>query len=466
MERDPRMQGGNITWNFLKDMVAKRLTFVRSMRQEYAASFPNPLHICVFYDVFNFSNANAETFVTSLPSCVSYCYKKVGNDKEISWATKKQPLAQKVKRGRMRAKLTHHKSQARRVHLPTMPRNLHPLVGAIDAGQWDAEAPLGRIVLVAHAALLDSGFVLCGNQASRRVPTQVGLTASTLSLRYSIPELVHPRDDTAADAAVLRLCSHGNFLILYGYLTGDGSRPSARWACIHAHYVAPVLSGDLDATARALVGDALGVRIWKALADGVGRRLFLQICARNVALLQPRFMSLPADLQASILRRLAGVSLAMVECTCAELRDLVADRELWKARYMAEHRFLFFGRRSRFASDESEILGACRSWKEKYVKSRWFWPPWPRWRYPLHALRWSMDDLRHLRLEDFRYDLYARSVSRRELDRCKRLDPTQHMIRRFQQMKSQVRVRDGDVHRRITTVHGNGRRRCNKLLQM
>jgi len=360
-------------------------------------------------------------------------------------------------RGKFVMWLTHHKSHARRVHPPTMPRNLHPLVGAIDAGQWDAEAPLGRIVLVAHAAFLDAGFVPCGDQASRRVPTQVGLTASTLSLRYTIPELVHPLGDGAAtaDAAVLRLCAHGRFLILYGHLTGDGRQPCTRWACIDAHFVAPVLSGDLDAAAHALIGDALGVRLWKALADGVGRRLFLDICARNVALLRMpvHFMSLPADLQASILRRLVGVDLAMVECTCTELRDLVAERQLWKARYMAEQWFLFLGRRSRSASDDSEILGACSSWKEKYVKSRWFWPPWPRWSYPLRPLRWLLDDLALLRLEDFRYDLYARSVGRRELDRCKRQDPTQHLIRRFHQRKGkQVRGEHANARKRPETM--------------
>jgi len=121
-----------------------------------------------------------------------------------------------------------------------------------------------------------------------------------------------------------------------------------------------------------LAGDALGARLWKALADGVGRRLFLDIWARNAALLPPRFMSLTADWQASILRRLVGVDLAMVECTCTELRDLVAERQLWKARYMAEQWFLFLGWRSRSASDETQILGAYRSWKEKYVKSRRF----------------------------------------------------------------------------------------------
>ncbi|OEL20782.1 hypothetical protein BAE44_0018201 [Dichanthelium oligosanthes] len=166
-----------------------------------------------------------------------------------------------------------------------MPRN-HPLAEAMDARRWDAEAPLGRIVLVAHAAFLDAGFVSYGKPASHRLPRQVGLTTSTLSLRYSTPELVSPRRNaTAADAAVLRLCAHGNFLILYGYLASDGSRPRTRWACIDALLVAPVLSGDLDAAAHALANDhALGVRLWKALAGGLAWHLFSDICAKNAVL--------------------------------------------------------------------------------------------------------------------------------------------------------------------------------------
>ncbi|CAN6293998.1 unnamed protein product [Urochloa humidicola] len=350
-----------------------------------------------------------------------------------------------------------------------MPTSRHPLVGVIDAGQWDAEAPLGRIILVAHAAFLNAGFIPCGNQPSRRVPTQVGLTSSTLSLRYTIPELVNPRDAAAADdTAVLRLCAHGRFLILYGFLTGDGGRrPSTRWACVDTLSVAPVLAGDMAAATRALAGDdAVGVDLWKALAEGLGRRLFVDICWKNAALLPPRFLSLPADLMASVLRRLAGVDLAMVECTCTELRDLVAERELWKAMYKVDYYW------SPFFVHVSEILGPCCGWKEKYVMATTpRRPPWPgsrRWRLFQQDIRFL------LRLGDYSHYLCFRSfkknyqrfrlvmVRKRELHRCKRLDPTEHLIRLFKQGKSEAPVGARDGRRHTTAVHGNGHKHCGK----
>lgn len=102
-----------------------------------------------------------------------------------------------------------------------------------DAVRWDAEAPLGRIVL-AHAAFLSAGFVPCGKPAGfHRIPRKLGLTSSTLSLTASRSSCMPTRNAAVvADAAVLRLCAHGNFLILYGYLTEDGGRPRTRWACV------------------------------------------------------------------------------------------------------------------------------------------------------------------------------------------------------------------------------------------
>ncbi|CAM0150053.1 unnamed protein product [Urochloa decumbens] len=342
-----------------------------------------------------------------------------------------------------------------------MPRS-HPLAESIDARRWDAEAPLGRIVLVAHAAFLHVGFVSCaGKPASHRpLPKQVGLTASALPLRYTIPELVvrAARRDApaaaaaAADAAVLRLCAHGDFLILYGYLASGGRRPRTRWACVDAGLIAAALSGDMAAAARALAGNgnALGARLWNALAEGLARCLFDDICAANAALLPPpRLTSLPADLQAEILGRLAGVDLAMAECTCTGIRDLVAARELWKARYMDERWFLFWFERP-------EIYGSSRSWKEKYVAMA------TRWR--LRPSRWLRSDLLPLSLLEGLRHAYARGIAQWELDRFKGQDPTEHLIRRFLQRKGKVPVGDGDGgHRRLATAMcGNGQRRCSQ----
>ncbi|TVU19198.1 hypothetical protein EJB05_35335, partial [Eragrostis curvula] len=326
----------------------------------------------------------------------------------------------------------------------------HPLGEAIDAGRWDAEAPLGRVVIVAHAAFLHAGFVSCGKPGPHRLPREVGLTASTLSLRYTIPELI-TRSRNAADAAVLRLCAHGNFLILYAYLTGDGSRPSTVWACVDALLVAPVLAGDMDATAHALANHALGVRLWAALAGGMCRRLFDDIHRNNGILLPPLFMLLPADLKAAILNRVADVDLAMVECTCTELRDLIAGRELWKTKYMAERRLLL-----RFEKLEVDGLSYGWSWKEmyRYLRARQSWP----WRRPVsrHRLRPLDDVLSTWYVFTGSYALY---FARSDLDRCKRQDPTENLIRRVRERRSNVPVSDG--RRKPPVGDGDaGKRQC------
>lgn len=342
-----------------------------------------------------------------------------------------------------------------------MPRS-PPLHKVIDAGRWDAEAPLGRLVVIAHAAFLDEGFVPCATPPKRPLPEQVGATASALSLRYTIPELVRrTRAAAGAEAAVLRLCAHGKFVILYGYLDSDGNRPATRWACVDTLFIAPLLSGDLDATAHALASDALGIRLWKALAGGLSRRLFVDICGKNIKRLPPRFMSLPNDLQAAILSRLVGEDLAKVECTCTELRDLVAGRELWKAKYMATRWILFSSLRSDSELDDTSSW----SWKEKYVRARLRWPPrlW-LWSPQLRLPRWwhDMDGLLLPRLADWSYDyLYQRFVDRLELDRCSRQDPTKHLIERFLE-RCKVPVGGHDSHRRRRAPHGE--RRCSKGL--
>ncbi|CAN6298659.1 unnamed protein product [Urochloa humidicola] len=339
-----------------------------------------------------------------------------------------------------------------------MPRS-HPLAEFMDADRWDAEVPLGRIVLVAHAAFLHAGFVSYAGKPPAShlpLPKQVSLTASTLPLQYTIPELVVRAG--AADAAVLRLCGHGDFLILYRYLASGGRWPRTRWACVDAGLVAPCLSGDLDAAARALVGDALGARLWNALADGLARRLFLDICAANAALLPPRLTTLPDDLQAAILDRLATADLAMVESTCTGLRDLVAARELWKARYMGERRHLL-------SFERKEIDASSGSWKEKYVATR-LPPATPPLRCQLLRLwrRWFMSDPECLQhacdsgiLAQWELDSSMVPVAQHLI----RQDPMEHLIWQFLRRKNKVPVGDGDGHRRrVTVMYRNGQRRC------
>nr|CAB3461690.1 unnamed protein product [Digitaria exilis] len=252
-----------------------------------------------------------------------------------------------------------------------------PLHSAITAGQWDAERLLGRLIVLVHAAFLDAGFVpLARDPCPAKVPRKAGRTASALSLRYGAPQLLHRHD---AEAVVLGLLVHGSrHLILY--VKCDPWPVERCVVLVDALAAAPLLSGGLDATARALRRDARLAALWRRLSDDLCRRALVVMCRRGgVALEGPTFMSLPGDAKAAVLSRLAtGADLASVELVCTALRRLVAerDRQLWKPRYDALARrgasCLLPGELDCFHSPET-------SWKERYVTAR-------RWKLPQSPL--------------------------------------------------------------------------------
>ncbi|KAM3309737.1 hypothetical protein ACQJBY_030799 [Aegilops geniculata] len=221
-----------------------------------------------------------------------------------------------------------------------------PLHGVVDARRWNAERRLGRLVIVVHAAFLEAGFsVPRRHRRDRdlsytcRLPTEVGATASTLSLDYNAPQLL-PRHDMGV--AALRVCTNGRHVIFY--LQISSVRVSPHLVCLDALSVAPLLSGDLDGTARRLLRNdgSPTAALWRTVSDGFSRRIFSDLCREHgvVPGRVPTFMSLPSDIMAAILERLAdGKDLLRVESTCAELRRLVAepdrDRQLWMPRYKA-----------------------------------------------------------------------------------------------------------------------------------
>uniref|UniRef100_A0A0D9XHJ1 F-box domain-containing protein n=1 Tax=Leersia perrieri TaxID=77586 RepID=A0A0D9XHJ1_9ORYZ len=259
---------------------------------------------------------------------------------------------------------------------------ISPLHKVINARQWDAERLLGRLVILAHAAFLDAGFVPAvadDDQNSVRLPRKIGRTAATLPLRYAAPQLLH----RAAAAVQLRLCAHsGRLLVFYVCISRKFFTMSpwldTYWICLDdavASAIAPLLAGGLDDTARALRRDATPLaELWSALTDGLCRRVLVDLCARNGVSLEPTFMSLPGDVMEAILARLdSGEDLAMVECTCAGLRRLVEDRDavLWKSRYEK----LPFLLRLLVLGEDDEPTEV--SWKARYVAAR-------RWPFAAH----------------------------------------------------------------------------------
>ena len=256
---------------------------------------------------------------------------------------------------------------------------ISPLHRVIDGRRWDAERLLGRLIVVVHAAFLDAGFVPLGAQGSRSrrpgggtVPKQAGRTASALSLRYGAPQLLHHREA----AAVLRMLAHGRrHLVLY---VKCDPWPVERCVLVDALAAAPLLTGGLDGTARALRRDARLAGLWRRLSDDLCRGALADMCRSRGVALEPSFMSLPGDAKAAVLARLAsGADLASVERVCTGLRRLVAerDRQLWKPRYDALA--LRGGAASWLlpAADDCSRLPPETSWKERYVTARQWKPP-------------------------------------------------------------------------------------------
>ncbi|VAI54125.1 unnamed protein product [Triticum turgidum subsp. durum] len=269
-----------------------------------------------------------------------------------------------------------------------------PLHGVVDARRWNTERLLGRLVIMVHAAFLDAGFMVPRrNRRDRdlsstcRLPTEVGATASILSLEYTAPQLL-PRHDM--DTAVLRVCTNGRHVIFY--LQISSVRVSPHLVCLDALSVAPLLSGHLNGTARRLLRNdgSPTAALWRTVSDGFSRRIFSDLCLVHgvVPGRAPTFMSLPSDIMAAILERLAdGKDLLRVESTCTELRRLVSepdrDRQLWMPRYKALRlNWLWWWCWSLGGDSDShdDLPETSTSWKEMFVRAtrrreHWFLRP-------------------------------------------------------------------------------------------
>ncbi|KAF0933764.1 hypothetical protein E2562_019232 [Oryza meyeriana var. granulata] len=187
------------------------------------------------------------------------------------------------------------------------------------------------------------------------------MTASALPLRYAAPQLLHRPD---AVAVALRLCAHGRrHLVFYVCIKFTHLWLDTYWFCLDALAAAPLLTSGLDATAPALRRDQPLAALWRALTDGLRRRVLADLCAKNGVPLEPTFTSLPGDIIAAILARLAdGEDLARVESTCTVLRRLVTERDamLWKPRYedlLVQRQIAGVG------TNKSPSM----SWKERYM---------------------------------------------------------------------------------------------------
>ncbi|KAL6641591.1 hypothetical protein ACP70R_019772 [Stipagrostis hirtigluma subsp. patula] len=196
--------------------------------------------------------------------------------------------------------------------------------------RWDAEDLFSRLCIVAHAAFLYAGCLPHSAPAA---------TPGSVSRHYSVLPQAARRDGAAA--VVLRLSrpwgrrrrrDRRSRVTLRAYVASDGARHSDRRERLDIAALAAVLSGGVDDAIRAMKAPGSGgERLWRLLADGIGRCLFLDACRLDgvPADRQPGgFASLPGEIKVAILERLDdGKDVARAACTCKEMRDLVADHD-------------------------------------------------------------------------------------------------------------------------------------------
>jgi F-box protein 7 len=182
-----------------------------------------------------------------------------------------------------------------------------------------------RLFAALHAALLDAGFCT-SNPMGPRLPLPQGWPSSgataPLIIKYTIPAV--PEDGKAE--AVLNFSVMGNFIMVYGCVLPGAQSEMCR-LCLELPKLEPLLYLGSEQLSRAQERGVL--ELWRLLKDDMCLPLMVSLCQLNGLRLPPCFMALPAELKTRIMEFVPGVDLARVECTCKEMRVLVADDNLW-----------------------------------------------------------------------------------------------------------------------------------------
>lgn len=213
---------------------------------------------------------------------------------------------------------------------------------------------LGRVVMLTHAALLDTSFTLLNGSGSN-LPRGWASQASSLCLKYTISDFVDQVQAINEKVAVLKFSVLGNLVTIYGYV--DGAKPDLYRFCFDLAKVAPLFSLDLNSLSKS--EEEKLMEIFRGVKDKVSLPLMIDLCLKNGLLLPPCFMFLSIDMKSKILDLLPGVDAVRVGSTCKEMRNLSLDENMWRQKMERE-----------FSSslNNNKVLGAGR-WREKYKRA-------------------------------------------------------------------------------------------------
>ncbi|XP_039173286.1 F-box protein SKIP22-like [Eucalyptus grandis] len=171
-------------------------------------------------------------------------------------------------------------------------------------------------------------------------------TAFTMTLQYSLPELVARTQGLhVSESVVLKFESLGHFISVYGRLAK--AKLALRRVCLNERRFAPIIDvmrvkGDdnvgvnEDGGSLNLSSEKQVFEFWKIIKDGLALPLLIDLTERVGLPLPSCFTCLPTELKLRIFELLPGIDLARVGCVSSELRYLASDNDLWKQKYVEE----------------------------------------------------------------------------------------------------------------------------------
>ena len=180
-------------------------------------------------------------------------------------------------------------------------------------------APSDALVLLLHAAMLESGFravTVAGSGAPGAPPAGWRAAPGRFAFRY-IFALPSGGGGAPPPEAWLRCRAVGSVLVAYGGLEGAPA--------VHRLEL-PLASGEPAALSSPRAA-------WASAKDALASRLLAAACEAAGAPPPPALTALPDALKRLLLVALPAEALAAVAATCRDLRFAAADEDLWRRLY-------------------------------------------------------------------------------------------------------------------------------------
>lgn len=219
-----------------------------------------------------------------------------------------------------------------------------------DSEKGVAKGNLGLVVIAVHAVFLESGFVALDG-SGLKLPGGWATAVGTISVSYTLPELIGSDAEKDAKVAVLKFSLMGTYVSIYGFLNVGGS--GVHRACLDVSKLLPLLCLPMDSIGE--MEEEVVFKFWKGVKDGVSLPLLIDICDKNGLPPPPCLACLPTDLKIRILELLPGVDLARVGCVNSEMRYLTSNDELWRKKFLEE------------LGPVNENGGVVARWRDKYA---------------------------------------------------------------------------------------------------